>query len=268
MNFNEWLSIREAILRAAIRMLNEVQSFDPDLRAAKTQINRALEDITGQPLDYFGICLIAARRYVRGQDTIELATQLANTIMSELNDPQSRLSQDFARASGNPNHIEAIFRTAVQLRARRDSDFYTQRRRSTNTMNVSSIADPGKEGGEEGIYGKAPKEVPDSRLEDLKRYVEEELQKMLDEAPARSKRSLAKAILVARERMRYAPDMVPMAELLKIFDGEGDMPKISKGSMSAMLKIIEDAVKRVAERFDDETLRQGATSKWGSKVGG
>ncbi len=269
MNFNEWLSIREAIVRAVLRVFNEASSYDPDLRAAKTQTNRALEDLLGHRLDYFGICIEEARRYVRGQDIIELATQLANTIMSELNDPNSRLSHDFANAADSPEHIGRLFRTAVRLRGRRDADFYTQRRRPTKTTNISSLASQEK-GGEEGLYGAAPAPEDAARLASLKRYVEEELQKMLDEVLPRKKQKLAKAILVARERMRHAPEMVPMADLMKIFNGEGDMPKISKGSMSGILSVIEDAVRRVAERFDDETLRQGvaAGGKWDSKVGG
>lgn len=262
MNFNEWLLIREAITKAILRVCNEVSSYDPDLRAAKVQTNSALEDVLGHQLDYFGICIEEARRWVKGQDIIDLATQVANTIMSELNDPQGRLAMEFAQAADNPDHVGKSFRRAVQLRIRRDSEFFTQRRRPTKMVHAGSITNPGNREETPDIFGPDKTAIdiaPDFHLENLKRYVEEELQTMLDAAPNRQKARYANAILVARERMRHAPHFLGIDELNKMFSGgENGLPKISKGTLHTILKIIEDAVGKVGERFDDETLRQGA----------
>lgn len=277
MNFNEWLTIKEAIIRAIRRAFNETfleaDGIDT-LRATKVSVNRELQRMLGHNLDYFGICIEEAARHVRGQDVLDLATQVATTIMHELSDPQGELSQRFAQAADSPDHVGRLFRVATRMRTLRDADFYTQRRRKKaghGTVNIGALADP--EADEpEAVYGHAPTSQIDAdrQLGSLKRYVEEELQKMLDEAPARQKGKLSKAILVARERLRYAPQMVPMKDLLDIFDGQGDMPKISKAAMSGILSIIEDAVRRVAERIDSDTLRQGVSTggKWDKKAGG
>jgi hypothetical protein len=267
MQFYEWLIFQEAITRAVLRVFSEVHSFDPALDAVKDQTNYKLSSVLGHQIDYFGICLMHARKYPDiGNDDISLATHIANTIMGELNNPNGELSQRFAEAGEDEAAVTRLFHTAVSLRTRREgAEFTGYRRGAATSVPISSLgggAAGDEEANQDDIFGSYEDEGNyAAKLEKLKNALIQELQDTLDAAThQRTRERLVKAILVARERFKDADsgDRVPMGQLLKLFSKDGPLPAISKGAMVNILREIENAFARMAEKLDNDTLRRGA----------
>lgn len=257
LSFREWLFRQDWLL--VVEAMRSIDAFE----AAKVTNNRLLTQLLGMKRNWFGLIIQSAKKWVRGQDIVTVASSVASHLIRSLQNPGNRLAQEVANIhqeadeASRENRLIDLFTTAVELRTRRFSEEF-RRKFDANVVPMSSLEKRDQESAEFSN----PSSQDGGELESLKRYVIEELSKM--EAEAKNKQSrerLQLAQQVAVERMRNAPEMTGMNELMTMF------PNIAKTRMYQIIGDIQQALARVAERFGLEGLQAGIKRRQQRNVG-
>lgn len=223
------------------------------IRAASVQTDPLISGLLGGVQNkWYGLLVKAAGQYVKGQDVLDVANQVAAEVVGTLtarpegNNFVENIDKIVNTSDGDDRarRMTAFFEKDARQRARRIGLDQFAKGKVNQTVKFSTLGKSEKSD-MVNFPDQSEAESAVSETQGLAALVLAELDAMQEACTHKARKPrFAVAKAAARIRMENAPEPVPLDELLNILQSEGF--KIGRSQLNEVLKDVQEAFYRVA----------------------